>query len=81
MTGDHQGKSLAGRHAVVTGASRGIGRAIAVELGRLGANVTLIARDKHLLEETAKLLADAGQRSVAVAPAEHPQDRRAVVPI
>ncbi|HEX2115294.1 MAG TPA: SDR family NAD(P)-dependent oxidoreductase [Alphaproteobacteria bacterium] len=35
---------LAGRHAVVTGASRGIGAAIAAELVRLGADVTLIAR-------------------------------------
>lgn len=36
--------SLAGRHALVTGANAGIGQAIAVALARAGANVTLAAR-------------------------------------
>jgi NAD(P)-dependent dehydrogenase (short-subunit alcohol dehydrogenase family) len=48
---------LAGRHAVVTGASRGIGAAIAAELVRLGADVTLIARRREPLAETAQALA------------------------
>jgi NAD(P)-dependent dehydrogenase (short-subunit alcohol dehydrogenase family) len=39
--------------AVVTGAGRGIGRAIAIELGRLGAQVILAARSRTELEETA----------------------------
>lgn len=35
---------LSGHHAIVTGAGRGIGAAIALELGRLGANLTLMGR-------------------------------------
>jgi len=40
--------------AVVTGAGRGIGRAIAIELGRLGAQVALVARSRTELEETGR---------------------------
>jgi 3-oxoacyl-[acyl-carrier protein] reductase len=42
---------LAGRTAVVTGGSRGIGRAIALELGRLGANVALSYRSNAEMAE------------------------------
>jgi NADP-dependent 3-hydroxy acid dehydrogenase YdfG len=48
------------RVAVVTGASAGIGRAIAVALGELGWTVGLGARGVAQLEETAKLVANAG---------------------
>src|ERR1700722_3707002 len=41
--------------AVVTGAGRGMGRAIAVELCRSGAKVALAARSKSELEETARI--------------------------
>jgi NADP-dependent 3-hydroxy acid dehydrogenase YdfG len=47
---------LDGRHAVVTGASRGIGLAIATALGAAGASLTLIARDKPTLEKLASKL-------------------------
>ena len=47
-------KSLAGRTALVTGASRGIGEAIALALGEAGANIALVARDRDGLEKVAK---------------------------
>src|SRR5688572_12160530 len=46
--------SINDKVAVVTGAGRGIGRAIAIELGRLGAKVALAARNAEELEATAK---------------------------
>jgi len=46
-------KELDGRVAVVTGASRGLGRAMAVELGAAGAKLALVGRDRAKLEETA----------------------------
>jgi 3-oxoacyl-[acyl-carrier protein] reductase len=48
--------SIEGQVAVVTGAGRGIGRAIATELGRLGARVVLAARSRAELEETARAI-------------------------
>lgn len=44
---------LTGKHALVCGASQGIGLASAVELARLGADVTLLARRADLLEQLA----------------------------
>ncbi|HUA09841.1 MAG TPA: SDR family NAD(P)-dependent oxidoreductase [Candidatus Acidoferrales bacterium] len=41
------------RVAIITGASRGIGRAIAVEMCREGADVALVGRDRAALEESA----------------------------
>jgi 3-oxoacyl-[acyl-carrier protein] reductase len=55
-----------GRTALVTGAGRGIGRAIAVELGRSGAAVGLLARTRDELEATAELVAAAGGRAVVL---------------
>ena len=42
---------LGGRHALVCGGSEGIGRAAAIELARLGADVTLLARREDALRE------------------------------
>ena len=48
--------SLAGRHALVCGASEGIGRASAIALANLGASVTLLARREPQLQELARVL-------------------------
>ncbi len=45
---------LTGKFALVRGASQGIGRAIAEELGALGATVTLVARDEAKLKDVLK---------------------------
>ena len=57
---------LSGRVAVVTGASRGIGRAIAVRLSRAGAHVVAAARGEHAGDVVAEIAA-AGGRAEAVA--------------
>jgi NAD(P)-dependent dehydrogenase (short-subunit alcohol dehydrogenase family) len=46
--------SIENQVAVVTGAGRGIGRAIAIELGKLGAKVVLASRSRSELEETGR---------------------------
>ena len=43
--------ALAGRHALVTGGSRGIGRAVAAALTRAGATVTVLGRDQATLAQ------------------------------
>ena len=57
-------QQLTGQTAVVTGASRGFGRAIAVALGAAGANVVGVARDPAPLED---LRAELGGSFTAVA--------------
>lgn len=49
--------------AVVTGAGRGIGQAIAIGFAEAGADVALIARTKSDLEETAKIIQEKGQNA------------------
>jgi NAD(P)-dependent dehydrogenase (short-subunit alcohol dehydrogenase family) len=58
---------LTGKVAVVTGGSRGIGKAIARELALEGVDVALVSRTPETLEATRKELADAtGRRIIAV---------------
>jgi NAD(P)-dependent dehydrogenase (short-subunit alcohol dehydrogenase family) len=53
-------KTLDGRIALITGASRGLGRAIALALGDAGAKLALVGRDKDKLNETAQQAAQSG---------------------
>jgi NAD(P)-dependent dehydrogenase (short-subunit alcohol dehydrogenase family) len=55
--------SLKGRVALVTGASRGIGRAIAIALGGAGADVACCARTTEQVEETAVAIQRGGTRA------------------
>lgn len=58
--------SLNGRVAVVTGASRGFGRAIALGLAQAGADVVLAARTLPALQELAKEIEALGRRALPV---------------
>ncbi|MFG3045150.1 SDR family oxidoreductase [Streptomyces sp. NPDC048241] len=82
---------LADRIALVAGATRGAGRAMAVELGRAGATVYVtgrttrertseVGRDTETIEETAELVTAAGGTGIAV-PTDHlePDQVRALV--
>ncbi|HVY95040.1 MAG TPA: SDR family NAD(P)-dependent oxidoreductase [Bryobacteraceae bacterium] len=60
-------KTLAGKTAIVTGASRGIGRAIALHLASEGANVLLTARDTALLDSAVGEIANAGGAAAQIA--------------
>jgi 3-oxoacyl-[acyl-carrier protein] reductase len=60
-------KRLDGKTAIVTGASRGIGKAIAIRLAGEGAQVVLCARDGNLLEHVVKQIESEGGRASALA--------------
>ena len=52
--------------AIVTGATRGIGRAIAVRFGQEGAHVAVVGRDEDMGRETVRLAGAAGGRAIFV---------------
>jgi NAD(P)-dependent dehydrogenase (short-subunit alcohol dehydrogenase family) len=58
---------LTGKNAFVTGASRGIGRAIAVAFAEAGADVALVARSADGLAETAEAIDAVGRKSCVIA--------------
>jgi short-subunit dehydrogenase len=58
---------LRGKSVVVTGASTGIGRALAVALAARGARLTVAARGQEGLDETVRQIAAAGGEALAVA--------------
>jgi NAD(P)-dependent dehydrogenase (short-subunit alcohol dehydrogenase family) len=55
---------LDGKIAVVTGAGRGIGRALAIGLAEAGADVALLARTEEDLKDTAAAIGDLGRRAL-----------------
>ena len=57
---------IKGKTALVTGASSGIGRGIAIALGREGVQVAITARRQDLLQETAKEISNVGGMSPIV---------------
>ncbi|MBZ0274102.1 SDR family oxidoreductase [bacterium] len=57
---------LAGKSAIVCAASKGLGRASALELAAEGANVAICARDEDRLAQTRREIDKAGGRCVAV---------------
>lgn len=73
--------SLADRHALVCGASAGIGRASALALARRGAVVTVLARRRELLEALLPDLRAAGAADARSLPADldRPEDAAAAV--
>jgi NAD(P)-dependent dehydrogenase (short-subunit alcohol dehydrogenase family) len=60
---------LAGQIAIVTGAGRGIGRATALELARLGADIVIAELDRATAERTAVAVKELGRR-VSVVPTD-----------
>jgi 3-oxoacyl-[acyl-carrier protein] reductase len=57
---------LSGKAALITGASRGIGRAIASRVGRMGASVAICARSREALERAAAALREQGIRTLPI---------------
>lgn len=72
--------ALDGRGVVVSGGSRGIGRAVAELLGSLGAGVVVNGRDEHAVEETvAAITASGGQAAAVVGAADNETVARSLV--
>ncbi|TVQ33738.1 MAG: SDR family NAD(P)-dependent oxidoreductase [Geminicoccaceae bacterium] len=59
---------LSGRLILVTGASRGLGRAVAVEAARAGAHLILVARTQGALEELDDQIQGEGHQAPTLAP-------------
>ena len=66
-TGDKSGDRLAGQTALVTGAGRGLGRAIAMNLAAEAAAVVVIARSTAEVNETVALIQRSGGQALGVA--------------
>lgn len=58
--------SLEGKKAVVTGAGRGIGKALAIGLAEAGADVALLSRTVEDLQETAKAIETIGRQALII---------------
>lgn len=58
--------SLERKKAIVTGAGRGIGRALAVGLAEAGADVALLSRTEVDLHETARMIEGLGKKALVI---------------
>lgn len=56
-------QSLQGKTALITGASKGLGKAMAVALAEAGASIALVSRDESKLNDAAKQIRDSGGRA------------------
>ena len=71
---------LQGKVAIVTGAGRGLGRASAVAFARAGADLVIVSRTPHELEETASIIIEGGGTVVTLeADLANPEDIRRTV--
>jgi NAD(P)-dependent dehydrogenase (short-subunit alcohol dehydrogenase family) len=71
---------LDGQAAIVTGAGRGIGRAIALELASLGANIVVAELNEAAAADTATAVGQAGRRGVGIkVDVTRAEDRQAMV--
>lgn len=73
-------REIEGKRIIVTGASSGIGRALALQLADCGAQVAILARRPERLEAVARQIKDAGGEAVAI-PGDitDPDDRAALI--
>jgi NAD(P)-dependent dehydrogenase (short-subunit alcohol dehydrogenase family) len=55
--------TLQGRNALVTGASKGLGRAMALALAKNGARLAIVARDREKLESVSREIAETGSQA------------------
>ena len=58
--------SVEGKVAIVTGAGRGIGKAIALTLAEAGADITVVARTVNQIEQTAEEIHKLGRKALAI---------------
>ncbi len=73
-------RELAGKRAILTGASGGIGRAIATALAKAGTRIALVGRNTDKLNELAASIRSAGGEAIAVhADVTKPDDRQHLV--
>src|SRR5580692_3944767 len=70
---------LTGKHAIVCGASKGIGRATAMEFAQLGASVTLIARDAAALEQVRNAMQEPSRHHVVTADFDDPHGLKKII--
>ena len=58
--------NLKGKTAIITGATKGIGKAIAIKLSNCGANISLVARNKKELEKVKRIIDASGNESITI---------------